>query len=189
MITTATDLRGVPAIDNWALENDCAIENPSAIKSVSSAALAGKSVGVAITERQIAPPFPATLFLRPRRLVLGAGCKKGVDPYLFEQNALAFMRENGVSVLSLRALATIDIKRDEAAFTYFCEKYSIALDTFSAEELRAVPGRFAHSDFVEKTVGVGNVCERAAVCAGGRLLAGKTAMEGMTFALAGDADT
>ncbi|MBR5751340.1 MAG: cobalamin biosynthesis protein, partial [Clostridia bacterium] len=49
---------------------------------------------------------------------------------------------------------------------------------------------FAHSDYVEKTVGVGNVCERAAVKAsGGRLLAGKTVFEGMTFALAGDENT
>ena len=189
VITTATDLRGVPAIDSWTVENNCAIENPSAIKSVSSAALAGKQVGVAITERLMTPPFPVTLFLRPRTLVLGAGCKKGVDPQAFEQTALSFMRENGVSPLSLRALATIDIKRDEAALAYFCEKYSLPMLTFSAGELRALQGNFAHSDFVERTVGVGNVCERAAVCAGCRLLVGKTAMDGMTFALAGDENT
>ncbi len=189
VITTATDLRGVPAVDSWAVENDCAIENPYAIKSVSSAALAEKQVGVAITERLITPPFPVTLFLRPRTLVLGAGCKKGVDPQAFERNALSFMRENGVSAMSLRALATIDIKKDEEALTYFCDKYSLPMLTFSAGELRKLRDSFAHSDFVEQAVGVGNVCERAAVCAGGRLLVGKTAMDGMTFALAGDENT
>ena len=189
VITTATDVRGVPAIDSWAVENDCAIENVKAVKNVSAAALAGRSVGVAITEREIRPPFPVTLFLRPRTLCLGVGCKKGVEPAAFEENALAFLRECGVSLLSVKALATIDVKKDEKALNAFCEKYHLPLQTYSAEELRAVPGRFAHSDFVEKTVGVGNVCERAAVkSCGGALLMGKTAREGMTFALAGEKD-
>ena len=53
-----------------------------------------------------------------------------------------------------------------------------------------MPGVFAHSDFVQKTVGVGNVCERAAVLAsGGVLLMGKTAREGITLALAGEQNT
>ena len=186
VITTATDLRGIPAADTWAVENSCAIENPSAIKTVSAAALAGAKVGVAITERNIEPPFPVTLLLRPRTLTLGAGCKKGLDAELFEQNVRLFLDKNGMSFLSLKALATIDIKKDEAALTRFCEKYSLPLLCYSPQELRAVPGVFAHSDFVEKTVGVGNVCERAAVCAGGSLLVGKTVLEGTTLALAGD---
>ena len=187
VITTATDVRGLTAIDSWAVENDMAIENPSAIKAVSSHLLAGKRVGVAITERDIKPPFDVTLFLRPRTLVLGAGCKKGVDAQAFEQNALAFLRENGLSLLSVKALASIDLKKDEAAFGCFCEKYRLPLLTYDAAQLKDVPGVFSHSDFVEKTVGVGNVCERAAVRAsGGRLLVGKTVFEGMTFALAGD---
>ena len=55
------------------------------------------------------------------------------------------------------------------------------------DEIEVVPGVFAHSDFVLKAVGCGCVCERAAVLnSGGRLLVGKTAMEGVTFALAGE---
>ncbi len=188
VITTATDLRGIPAVDNWAKEHGCAIENPSAIKHVSSAALAGERVGVAVTERLMDPPFPVTLWLRPRKLVLGTGCRKDLLPEVFEEKAMAFLKENGVSLLSLRAVATIDRKKDEKALMCFCEKYGIPLLTYSAEELRAVPGHFAHSDFVEKTVGVDNVCERAAVLAGGKLLTGKTSLEGLTLALAGGED-
>ena len=186
VITTATDLRGVPAADNWAVANGCTIENPSAIKAVSAAALAGAKVGVAITERKIEPPFPVTLLLRPRTLVLGAGCKKGLDGELFEQNVRSFLDKNGVSLLSLKALATIDIKKEEAAFVRFCEKYGLQLLCYSAQKLTTLPGAFSYSDFVEKTVGVGNVCERAAVCAGESLLVGKTVFEGTTLALAGD---
>lgn len=186
VVTTATDLRGVPAIDTWAVRNNCAIENPVGIKTVSSAALAGKPVGVAITERNIKPPFPVTLFLRPRTLVLGAGCKRDTDPEAFEEKTSIFLKDCGVSLLSVKALATIDVKKEEAAFLRFCEKYRLPLLTYSAAELKAVPGRFSHSPFVEKTVGVDNVCERAAAAEGGRLLMGKTVMGGVTFALAGE---
>lgn len=161
-------------------------ENKAAIQAVSAAALAGKSVGVAITEREIRPPFPVTLFLRPRTLTLGVGCKRGTDAAHLEDCFRAFLHENGVSPLSVRAVATIDVKKDEAAILALCEKYRFPLQTYSAAELNAVPGVFAHSDFVMKTVGCGCVCERAAVMTGGRLLVGKTAMQGVTLALAGE---
>ena len=50
--------------------------------------------------------------------------------------------------------------------------------------MSAVPGEFAESEFVRKTVGVGNVCERAAVCDGGTLIIPKTAKDGVTVAAA-----
>ena len=59
--------------------------------------------------------------------------------------------------------------------------------TFPAEELEKVKGDFASSDFVKKNVGVDNVCERAAVLAGGRgcsLVVRKTAKDGVTVAVA-----
>ena len=46
------------------------------------------------------------------------------------------------------------------------KKFDIPLLTFSAETLAAVEGKFTASEFVKKTVGVDNVCERA-VCAVG----------------------
>ena len=189
VVTTATDLRGLKAVDVWAAENGCAVENPKAIRDVSSAQLAGARVGVAVTARTLEPPFPVTLWLRPRTLVLGTGCRRGLDPRRYEEGVMRFLRACGVSPLSLRALATIDRKADEPALKVFCERYRLPLLAYGAQALRAVPGVFAHSDFVEKTVGVDNVCERAAVLAGGRLLAGKTAEDGRTFARAGEDDT
>jgi len=47
-----------------------------------------------------------------------------------------------------------------------------------------VPGALARSEFVQRTVGVDNVCERAALAAGGRLIVSKTAMDGVTVAVA-----
>lgn len=190
VITTATDLNGLPAIDTWAVKNGCAIENPEAIKLVSGAALSGRPVGVMITERLLTPPFPVTLILRPRTLVLGVGCRRGVSSERFEGFALDFLKSCGVSLLSVRALATIDRKVDEPAFRDFCEKYRLPLMTYSAEELSKAPGLFAKSEYVLEAVGVDNVCERAAALAsGGRLLTGKTKYDSVALALAGEEDT
>lgn len=189
VITTATDINGVPAIDTWAVRSNCAIENAGAIKAVSAQALAGGEVGVMITERKLRPPFPTTLMLRPRTLILGAGCRRNVDADAFERNVLDFLDKCGVSLLSVRALASIDRKADEPALIRFAGRYGLPFLTYTASELGAVEGEFAHSDYVQRTVGVGCVCERAAICAGApRLLRGKTVYDGVTLALAGDED-
>ena len=46
VITTATDIRGVFAVDCWAQEHHLAIENPEAIKAVSAAILSGKKIRI-----------------------------------------------------------------------------------------------------------------------------------------------
>lgn len=187
VLTTATDINGVPAIDIWATKTNIAIENPGAIKEISAAALNGREVGVMITERTIKPPFPVTLTLRPRTLAVGIGCKRGISSDALEKGLCQFLTSCGVSLLSVEAFATIDLKKDETALIYLSEKYRIPLITYTEEELRAVPGAFSESKWVEKTVGVGTVCERAAVLrTGGRLLVGKTIIDGATFALSGE---
>lgn len=187
VVTTATDGRGIPAIDTWAVHNACAIENPRAIQPVSSALLDGQQVGVMITERTLTPPYPVTLTLRPRTLVVGVGCKRGTDAAHVEACVMQFLRDNGLSLLSVRAAASIDLKADEPGLLTFCEKYRIPLLTYPAAELMAVPGVFSSSEFVLRTTGVDCVCERAAVLASGQaLLVGKTRFEGVTLALAGD---
>ena len=58
---------------------------------------------------------------------------------------------------------------------------------FPAETLESIEGDFSSSEFVEKTVGVDNVCERSAMAAageGGELIVSKTAKDGMTIAVA-----
>lgn len=86
---------------------------------------------------------------------------------------------------SLCAVASIDIKKDEPALTEFCSRNSLPLLTYSAQELAAVEGTFSASEFVQKTVGVENVCERAA-CLGakGTILLSKQAGGGVTVAAA-----
>ena len=54
---------------------------------------------------------------------------------------------------------------------------------FSAETLAAVEGEFTASEFVKKTVGVDNVCERAVCAVGAKITEKKTALNGTALAL------
>ena len=55
-----------------------------------------------------------------------------------------------------------------------------------SEQLQDAQGEFSRSAFVQQTVGVDNVCERAAVCAAqnGTLILHKFAQNGVTAAVA-----
>ncbi|MBR0203370.1 MAG: cobalt-precorrin 5A hydrolase [Synergistaceae bacterium] len=187
IITTATDLNNIIAPDTWAVSHDCAIENPEAIKQVSARLIENLPVGVAVTDGIISAPYPVTLYLRPKVLVLGVGCNRGVDPDEFESAAQAFMKSSGASVLSLKALASIDIKENEPALIKFSRIHKIPFITFSASELQELPGNFTSSQRVLEITGTDNICERACVKAAGEnavLLRNKFICDGMTFALA-----
>ena len=187
VITTATDVNNLVAVDEWAVNHDCAIENPETIKHVSGKILEHKRVGVAVTEQTQVTPFPVTLFLRPRNLILGAGCNKNTDPEEFERAAKSFLDGAGVSVLSLKALASIDLKAQEKALVLFARNHNIPFLTFSVSELQSLPGKFTGSQKVLSITGTDNVCERSCMLAGGEravLLRSKAIYGGITFALA-----
>ncbi len=129
---------------------------------------------------------PAPLRLAPRALVLGSGCRRGTPAA-----AIAAMFEKIVAAAKIHpeavaSFASIVIKKNEPGLVAFAAERRIPFVTFTAEELRNVEGDFASSKFVEETVGVDNVAERAAVLAsnGGRLYYNKVTASGVTMALA-----
>ncbi len=126
------------------------------------------------------------LILRPRALCLGVGCRRGIETERLKDTVFRALEEANLSLDSVKILASIDLKSDEQAVRELAEDCGWELRFFSAEELRAVPGSFSGSDFVKKTVGVDNVCERAALAAapGGRLVMEKHAGNGVTAAAA-----
>lgn len=128
------------------------------------------------------------LRLVPRAVVLGIGCRKGTSREAIGNLAASLLEERRIDPSALLSVASIDLKAEEAGLVRFCEKTGVPFTTFSAGELLRAEGTFTESEFVRRTTGVGNVCERAAVCgcgtAGGRLMAEKTAAEGVTAAAA-----
>jgi len=186
VITTATDVNDVFAVDEWARRQNCAVVNPERIKTVSGALLAGGRVEVA-TRWSIAgePPEGVALTLAPRIVTLGVGCKRGTSPETLEAAFLALLEREHIHEKAVCRVCSIDLKRGEPGLLAFCEARGLPFQTFSAAELAAVEGDFPASGFVREVAGVDNVCQRAAVLGGGGTLIGtRYAKNGVTMALA-----
>lgn len=201
VLTTATDANGLFAVDEWARCQGCAVLHAGQIRRVSAAILAGRTVRVRSEfpiageppERVqpveqgpydvylgFAPQPEDVLWLAPRVLALGLGCRKGTAAETLEAAFAALQ----IPEQAVCATASIDLKREEAGLLAFCSRHGWTPQFYSAAQLARVEGTFASSPFVAQTTGVDNVCERAAVLAGGpTLLRRKTAGQGVTMAV------
>ena len=206
VVTTATDINGVFAADDWARKQGLVVANPERIKWVASRLLAGETLKVK-SLYEISGSLPKSLEyadagydilishrsrgsadalrLVPRVVTLGVGCHKNIELEALETAFEAVLAKSGCHRLSVFQAASIDLKKDEPALVEFCQRHGFPFRTYTAGELAAVPGEYSGSDFVKKITGVDNVCERAAVLAsGGRLINKKEAGNGVTMALA-----
>lgn len=211
VITTATDINNRFAVDVWATENSCAVEEIDKIKKISAAVLADepigfycseftvfgtmptcfstceqfKKIGITVTLGGEEKRFEEELRIIPKIVTLGVGCRRDTDSEKFEQFILNNLNKEKISLRSIKNVASIDIKEKEECILNFCKKYDLPLKVYTAEELMTEKGAFHHSDFVEKTTGADNICERSASrLSGGKLIIRKTAAEGMTMAAA-----
>ncbi|MGN0482032.1 MAG: cobalt-precorrin 5A hydrolase [Lachnospiraceae bacterium] len=214
VITTATDVNGLFAIDVFAKKQALTIANKCGIAVISSKILRKQTVTISIESQEdrpenlpqeltfvpyetktnvdilISPHQPQSqpeLWLIPKAVVLGVGCKKNTDAKQMEQFLQDILQKSMLDVRAIKAVASIDQKQDEPCILQFCEQYHLPFQTFCPEELEQVEGTFSSSSFVKQTVGVDNVCERAACLAAGRrstLLQKKQAKDGMTAAIA-----
>lgn len=225
VITTATDVNGKFAVDVFARDHALAILDRRGIAKISAKVLEEEPVTVSVApkfygllkelpEEFVQETYPpdgqtdlvistekealahAVLPLKPKEYVLGIGCKKGKT----EDEIAAFIRENldalGITEEDVAGIFSIDQKKEEAGIVGWSAHQAVSYDTFSAETLMRVSGEFSSSDFVKKTVGVDNVCERSALagCAklsgangtagNGILVIKKQARDGITLAVA-----
>ncbi len=125
--------------------------------------------------------------LQPKQYAVGIGCKRGKDESDLESFFLERISGMGITSEDIFALTSIDEKKDEQGLCRLAEKYRIPFITFSSDQLREADGEFHGSAFVEKQMGVDNVCERAALLACGEKgepVLPKQAENGMTIAIA-----
>ena len=207
VITTATDINNVFAIDTWAKGQGLNILNPQCIKLVSSKLLKGETVhikseypidgkvpqnvqiddledmndyDVIITHKDYENKYKNdALLLVPQIITVGIGCRKDVSFENIEKSILNILKSENYHILALNALASIDKKADEKGILEFAKKYGLPFNTFSAEELNSLEGDFTKSDFVRSVVEVDNVCERSAVMeSDGKLIRRKDTCDG-----------
>lgn len=214
VITTATDVNGKFAVDMFAKRNHLMIEKKDGIAKVSSKILADREITISIEQGHEVkgalpegvrivpyPPtefvdvvitshrqtFDAAIVLHPKEYILGAGCKRGKSADEIRQFIAQRLQEQDILPTQIMALASVTNKKEEKGLVEWCRSEGVPFLIYSAEELQEVAGDFAKSDFVERQVGVDNVCERAAIkaCgADGHLILRKYAADGMTIAIA-----
>lgn len=215
VITTATDIERKWAVDVFAVKNGLVIENMVKAKQISARLLAGERILLCadtgdITFSDKCPDFleirkdeepgkradiyvgisrrkaaEDTLVLIPRAVTVGIGCRRGTKEEVIDRAVKNILDKEDIFPQSIQQVSSIDLKADEKGLKEYCERRSLPFVHYSTQELQAVCGTFSSSEFVEKTTGVGNVCERSAVCAcGGSLLVKKQVHEGVTVAMA-----
>ena len=222
VVTTATDVNGLFAVDVFARKNGLRVCNPEAIRHVSGKLLQGEIIVMAVDPACMSPEEMAelqppkevkliswneaqaehavdvwitkkepqedrkTLVLAPKTAVLGMGCRKNKSYNEIKQMIKTLVDSRKIDLDDIYALASVDVKEKEPGLQELAQHLRVPFVVFSAGELKKVPGDFTASAFVSRTVGVDNVCERAAVAAadGGSLLIHKQAMDGVTIAVA-----
>lgn len=207
-VTTATDVNGKFSVDAWAAERGLFLSDMKAAKAVSAAILEGpvslksdfpvrgtlppgivpgKSgpVGICISWRR-QTPFKTTLLLVPPVIRLGIGCRRGTPAEAIGALVDETLAAHRVHPAAVKSVGSIDLKQDEAGLLAFCRERGWPVEFYTASQLEAAEGDFTPSDFVRRTVGVDNVCERAAVLGGGRIVIQKTAGHGVTVAAAAE---
>lgn len=223
VITTATDLHGRFAVDNFAKEHGLWMSDMKTAKAVSADVLAGEPVGLfsdfpvmgslpeGFTQKEscgrnvwitvkrepeeggflklFLPEGGEVLRLVPRIVILGIGCKKGTGKEQIEAAVGEALSRWNIEPESAAAVATIDIKKEEAGLLSYVRDHGLSFHTYPAGRLLQAEGEFSPSSFVREITGVDNVCERAAVSlakdlGGGRLMMKKQAGGGVTVAAA-----
>lgn len=208
VITTATDINKKFSVDAWAARRGLVITSLNRAKAVSAAILEqqvplkcdypvatelpngvvwGESgaVGIYVGVYK-AEPFEKTLRLVPPIVHLGIGCRKGTSMQVIAQSVEAVLKEQNLDPKAICCVASIDLKKEEEGLLQFCKSWNLPITFYSADELQAIQGDFTPSEFVQSITGVDNVCERAALLNAERLIVRKTAMNGVTVALAAE---
>lgn len=211
VITTATDINGVFAVDEWAKRQGCRLIESERIVGVSGALLGGGTVTVK-SPWEIAGEMPEgirlidactdadahadvtldafskdsdTLHIAAPVCTLGIGCRKGTGKEAIEALLEKLIEMTGLLPEAVTGVASIDLKKDEQGLLEFCADHGWEADFYTADELAGLGGGFTASDLVKTVTGVDNVCERSA-CArsGGEIVVRKMSGGGVTMAVA-----
>ena len=179
IITTATDVESKAAVDSFAYRLGLKPEPKEAIKAINSAILKGEAVFVTAGE--------TVLNLTPLRLIAGIGCKRDTPLEKIQTAAAEACRRIEQPLERISLIASVDLKSNEVGLLSFAESLGRPIRFFDAAALQRTIDKYSLSEspFVKSTVGVGNVCEAAALSCveRGKFALTKTKFDSVTIAL------
>lgn len=134
------------------------------------------------------PSLIPVLFLRPRTICAGIGCKRNMEQQPIEEALLQTLKEEGIHPLSLKCIATIPLKSDEPGIIGTAANWNVPLKIIPTEEIEELDIHklgIATSEFVASQTGVLSVSTACSYIASGRgtILRDKAKYKGITIAL------
>lgn len=134
-------------------------------------ALEAKPHGALVVTHRILTPEEEPILengvlYRPKVIVIGMGCNRGTSAEEIEAVIRETLEELRFSIKSVKALATIELKKDEEGLLQVCQKFGWPFVWYTPEQLNSVAIE-EPSETVYKFTGAYGVSEPAAkLCAG-----------------------
>ncbi|HEX8628826.1 MAG TPA: precorrin-3B C(17)-methyltransferase [Catenuloplanes sp.] len=180
VITTGTDASGATPLDTYGVDLGFRLVDSGAVAKVTRAMLDGSAPRLRADASWPLPPLPSDdngrytvvvsdrldasgdLVYRPPSLVVGVGASRGVAAAELAALIDDALADAGLSPESVRALATVDVKADEAGILAEADRRGWPLLTYPAGALadEVVPNP---SEVVRAVVGTPSVAEAAAL--------------------------
>lgn len=207
VITTATDINGKFAVDQWAHNCNMHILSLKDARRISVEILENKKIGLQSDFRIISEfpdeidneekntgicisldcnrkPFKNTLNLIPKIVTVGVGCRKGTDCKIIFHAIKDVLNENNICHWAVKSLNSLELKKDEEGIIKAAEILNVPFNTYTKQELLDICGDFSKSDFVKCITGVDCVCERSALASSknNELIIKKTIKKSVTVA-------
>lgn len=144
--------------------------------------------GFSLNECSTIPPSASILYLRPRTICVGIGCKRNMKQKPIEEALLQTLKEEGLHPLSLKCIATIPLKSDEPGIIGTAANLNVPLKIIPTEEIEKLDINqlgIATSEFVASQTGVLSVSTACSYVAAdkGEILRDKAKYKGITIAL------
>ena len=134
------------------------------------------------------PQEAPVLYLRPRTICAGIGCKRNMEQKPIEEALLQTLKEEGIHPLSLKCIATIPLKSDEPGIIGTAANLNVPLQIIPTEEIENLDISqlgIQTSEFVASQTGVLSVSTACSYLASskGTILRDKAKYKGITIAL------
>lgn len=209
VITTASDVKGLIAVDTLAEELKCCISNMVGAKNVTALIVndeivqiksdinietklpnnivtEGEAKGIIfITNRIMNLDNKYEVQLIPKNIIIGVGCKSGLSSEAIINAVEEALVSLNIDNRSIKHFATVDVKKNEAGIFEAAKHYKTIVKIVDRKEIKTVENEFQCSEFVRKTIGVGAVCEPCAALTAikGHFLMRKQAYNGITISI------
>ena len=121
-----------------------------------------------------------------RRITVGVGCRRGIQPESVQNAVLTVLDEAGLSAKDVRCAATATLKADERGLIDGFASIDIPLLFIAAHRINAYNGPYDANPVAQRRVSLRAVAEPCALIAGrnARLLVRKRIIDGVTVAVA-----